>query len=81
MSSLYKAVYTPRQALVLEHMSKKISEGTGFGITLQGNRVTLRWTMPGEKDLVEVHMIVESTRDPRDFEELEDAEYAEKVHQ
>jgi hypothetical protein len=54
MPSLYKMSYEPEVADVLEEMRKKVA--SQFGVTLVGNRLTLRWTKDGQT--VSVHAII-----------------------
>lgn len=65
MGSIYKANLEPEEAQVLEKLRKKIAEAGIAGVTLQGNRLTLRWGNP----LVDVHMIVESVTTPTEAQE------------
>lgn len=65
MSAVYQCEFTPDQTKILEEMRGKLTKE--FGITLQGNRVTLRWG----KQLAEVHMIIESIEAPEDKQEAE----------
>lgn len=53
---------------ILQELWKKIADAKLFGITMKGNRVTLRWN--NEDDiLVDVHMIVESVTLPHETKE------------
>lgn len=56
MPSLYKMKHEPEVEEILEEMRKKISHE--FGVTLVGNRLTVRWTKDGQ--LVDCHMIIEN---------------------
>lgn len=56
MSSIYETVHEPEVERVLSSLSAKI--GKQCGITLQGNRLTVRWYIDGE--LVDVHMLIEN---------------------
>lgn len=60
MPSLYKMNYEPEVAEVLEAMRSIIANN--FGVTLTGNRLTLRWNHNGH--LVHAHMIIEEVRTP-----------------
>lgn len=55
MGSIYKCETTKGEAAILEVMREKIAE-SGIGITLTGNRLTLRWMQDDE--LVDVHMLI-----------------------
>jgi len=50
----------------LEEMRKKIAKE--FGVTLKGNRLTLRWNV--EDQLVDVHMVIESMTTRSESQEL-----------
>ncbi len=58
---------------LLKEMRDKISKSNlGFGVTLTGNRLTLRWSDGTNLGLTEVHMIIaniSSDRIPEEFEE------------
>lgn len=70
-SDIYEKI-TPRQARVLEEMRAGIAGGKRFGVTLMGNRLTLRFDMPedtvdaryGRKPMMQVHMVILETGDP-----------------
>ena len=68
--TLYKTLPDAEVDRVLEVLRQKISQVAG--VTLNGNRLTVRWNMDGE--LVDVHMIVESVTTP-----TESSEHMEKV--
>lgn len=63
MASLYypDTPYPEGMEKILEEMRGKCADN--FGVTLVGNRLTLRWNRKCEKtgkdDLVQVHMIIE----------------------
>lgn len=59
MGSIYKVNLESEQVQVLEELRTKIADAK-IGVTLQGNRLTLRWGNP----LMVVHMIVESVTTP-----------------
>ena len=66
MGTLYypDTPYPEGMGKILEEMREKC---TGeFGVTLVGNRLTLRWNSKcektGENDLVQVHMIIEEVK-------------------
>ena len=60
--------YPEGVAPILENMRKKCAEQ--FGVTLVGNRLTLRCYHEG--NLVSVHMIIENVEDGQDPQEEED---------
>lgn len=60
MSAIYECRTTPEERKILEELRSKLAKN--FGVTLQGNRVTVRWYRDNE--LVDVHMIVESLTVP-----------------
>lgn len=57
MASIYNCKLTVDEDNILEELRQKLAKVCG--ITLQGNRVTARWTSKDDH-LVDVHMIVES---------------------
>lgn len=59
--SIYEAQFTERQNLILSGLRRII--GWRAGVTWQGNRLTVRWSLPGEEELVDVHLIIESIED------------------
>lgn len=65
MPSIYEMKHSPEVEKVLEDMRKLI--GKEFGVTLVGNRLTLRWYV--DKQLVSVHMIIEEVKTPSEAEE------------
>jgi hypothetical protein len=65
MPSVYEMEHSKEVAYVLEQMRQKV--GKEFGVTLVGNRLTVRWNMDGQ--LVDVHMIIESVTTPTEAEE------------
>lgn len=64
MPSVYKMEHPPEVKEVLEEMRTKMSKQ--FGITLVGNRCTVRWNMGNH--LVDVHMIIENVSTPLESE-------------
>jgi hypothetical protein len=52
-----------RQKEILEEMCKGMTPN--FGVTLQGNRLTVRWYHKGE--LVEVHMVILNILDDKEY--------------
>lgn len=69
MASVYKMDHELEVAEVLERMRLNLSEA--FGVTIVGNRCTLRWNMDGQ--LVDVHMIVENVTTPKEAMEAKEA--------
>lgn len=65
MPSVYEMEHDPEVAEVLEAMRQKLSQV--FGVTVTGNRCTIRWTMHDQ--LVDVHMIVENVTTPVEAEQ------------
>lgn len=65
MSSLYKMELTEQEKVVLEEMRHFLS--LNLGVTVTGNRCTLRWYNKN-KQLMQVHMIVESLTTPEEVE-------------
>jgi len=63
MGSIYKCTMEEDEARVLEALRDKIAEA-GMGVTLTGNRLTVRWMK--ELQLVDVHMIIENVRTPEE---------------
>jgi hypothetical protein len=61
MGAIYKCEMTKQEAEIVEIARQKIAS-TGIGITLTGNRMTVRFYHEGE--LVDVHMIIESVNTP-----------------
>lgn len=55
---LYQCEYTPEQRKVLEELRSRIAQVAG--VTLQGNRLTVRWGSP----LTNVHMIIDRVSTP-----------------
>lgn len=68
MPSIYEMEHSKEVAYVLEEMRQKV--GKEFGVTLVGNRLTVRWNMDGQ--LVDVHMIIESVTTPTEASEAEE---------
>lgn len=70
MPSIYETEHEPEVARVLERMQLKMSEV--FGVTVQGNRCTVRFNM--DNQLADVHMIIENVTTPKEHrEEMERA--------
>lgn len=59
---IYHVVMEPEEEQILEEMRKHCAKE--FGVTLTGNRLTLRWYRGGK--LVHVHMIIEHVDDGTD---------------
>lgn len=70
MPSIYEMTHKPEVQAVLDEMSGKLSGE--FGVTLVGNRLTLRWYKGGE--LVSAHMILESV-----FTDQEAVEHSRQI--
>jgi hypothetical protein len=64
---IYKMKHESQVAAILEEMRKRCAKE--FGVTLVGNRLTLRWGA-GAK-LIEAHMIIEHVNNGEDEEESE----------
>jgi hypothetical protein len=62
MPALYAMTHTPAVARTLEAMRDKLAKE--FGVTVTGNRCTLRWY--AEDKLVDVHMIIENVTTPEE---------------
>jgi hypothetical protein len=60
MPSVYQMKHEPEVEKVLEAMRLKLAQE--FGVTVTGNRCTVRWNMDGQ--LVDVHMIIENVSTP-----------------
>lgn len=60
MTSIYKTYVTREQQQVLEGLRSLLADVAG--VTLQGNRLTVRWDQ--DDVLVDVHMIIESVTTP-----------------
>jgi len=65
MSSIYEMNHSPEVTKVLDKMADKMKNC--FGVTITGNRCTLRWHMNDQ--LVDVHMIIESVKTPEEVVE------------
>jgi hypothetical protein len=61
MGAIYKCEMTEEEAEIVEIARDRIAK-TGMGITLTGNRMTVRFYH--ENELVDVHMIIESVNTP-----------------
>ena len=59
MPEIFSIKTNKRQAAILEEMRKRIAKE--FGVTLQGNRLTVRWYVDDEP--VDVHMVILSIFD------------------
>lgn len=66
MTSIYKTYITTEQQQVLEELRSLLANIAG--VTLQGNRLTVRWDQDGA--LVDVHMIIESVTTPTEAKEI-----------
>ncbi len=66
MPSLHESTYKPEVAKVLEYLRQKLA--TTMGVSLVGNRLTLRWYAEGE--LVDVHMIISEVGTPSESRKL-----------
>lgn len=70
------------EAEVLDQLRDRLHSKAGMGVTLIGNRLTLRWTDPKSKQLVDVHLIIAEVGTPTEMKEhmakyaRRDAEYA-----
>jgi hypothetical protein len=63
MPSIYRFEHSREVGELLEELRDRISNA-GPGVTLQGNRLTVRWSKGDE--LVDVHMIIESVTTPKE---------------
>jgi DNA-directed RNA polymerase subunit E'/Rpb7 len=61
MPSLYKMDYPPEVKEVLEELCSMVHQ-SGAGVTLSGNRLTVRFNL--DNQLVDVHMIIENVTTP-----------------
>lgn len=66
MTSIYKIYVTREQQQVLEGLRSLLADVAG--VTLQGNRLTVRWDQ--DDVLVDVHMIIESVTTPTEAKEI-----------
>ena len=64
MADIYKMKHSEAVQEVLEAMRNKIASGEGLGITLVGNRVTIRFNL--QKQLVNVHLIISTVTTVRE---------------
>lgn len=62
MGSIYKCRMDSDEAKVLEELRSKIADVAG--VTLTGNRLTVRWHKDGQ--LVNVHMLIERVSTPEE---------------
>jgi len=62
MGSIYKCTMEPEEEEVLEELRDKIAKVAG--VTLTGNRLTVRWNMDGH--LVNAHMVIERVHTPEE---------------
>lgn len=62
MGSIYKCKMDSSESKVLEELRSKIA--VIAGVTLTGNRLTVRWNQDGA--LVDVHMLIESVTTPEE---------------
>ena len=65
MTSIYKTTMTPEQQRVVDELRSLIARVAG--VTLQGNRLTVRWNQDGA--LVDIHMLIESVTTPTEAKE------------
>ena len=56
MTAIYETTNEPQVEFILNQMRNKLAKQ--FGVTITGNRCTVRWQQSGH--LVDVHMIIES---------------------
>lgn len=63
MGHLYRYECTEEERDVLERLRLEISS-TGMGVTLQGNRLTIRFYVDGE--LCNIHMLIDSVDTPEE---------------
>ena len=61
MPSIYKTEFTAQESETLEQIQLKLAEN--FGVTVAGNRCTVRWN-DKNNDLLHVHMIIEEIGTP-----------------
>jgi len=55
---------------ILESLRQRIAHDAGCGVTLSGNRLTVRWYLPRDKKhLVQVHMVILEVEDGQPEEE------------
>ncbi len=62
MPAIYEMEHAPAVRRVLDEMRHRLA--TLFGVTVTGNRCTVRWSMDGK--LVDVHMIIENVTTPEE---------------
>jgi len=48
---------------VLDDLRRIVHDKGGAGITLVGNRLTIRWSLPYQKKLVQVHCVILDVED------------------
>lgn len=65
MPSIYQMTHEPQVEKTIEEMRLKLSKE--FGVTVVGNRCTVRWHIDGQ--LVDVHMIIENVTTPDEARE------------
>lgn len=65
MPSIYKMTHSEDVEEILEELRTKLSKE--FGVTINGNRCTVRWTQGGH--LVDVQMIIENVGTVEEMEE------------
>jgi hypothetical protein len=61
MGAIYKCEMTQQEEAIVKIASDRIAQ-TGMGVTLVGNRLTVRFDF--NRELVDVHMIIESVNTP-----------------
>jgi hypothetical protein len=78
MPIIYEMKHSEEVEAVLEDMRIKLSES--FGVTVKGNRVTLRWYLKGNKDhFCDIHMIIDNVYTPT--ESIEAKKRHERIKQ
>jgi hypothetical protein len=65
MPAIYEMTHAPAVQQTLEAMRQKLANE--FGVTITGNRCTVRWHFDGK--LVDVHMIIENVTTPEEVTE------------
>lgn len=65
MTDIYEMQHQPDVEQVIEDMRKGLAHR--FGVTVSGNRCTLRWYM--DSHLVQVHMVITDVTTPNEAQE------------
>lgn len=63
MGAIYRCNMNRQESAMCRELRDAIADKIGHGVTLTGNRLTVRWWRPdskGEMHLVDIHMIIES---------------------